>query len=175
MTGSSSKSDDVAGVLSTYRDVWNDFYEWEQEESRRLIKSLCRPKPDANTVVKGKGKSNALADEDAITPHSLTRNWTDKSSLQTIYSTDEVTSIHEQLVDIEFPEICIEAPPMTPSPVYEACAPIARNMFTGDDPENLAFFPYAANDKQFNLADYLSQYDSFAWQKRNIDPDRKPS
>lgn len=172
MTTSNPKPEDVAGVLSTYRDVWNDFYEWEQKYSTEVIKSLVHPGQNDCAQQKTKGKEKSLDNEESVDPDSLTLNWPNSRTLRRAYPTDRVTSIHAQPL-IERPEIIIEAPRHEPSPIYEACVPIVRNTFTGDDPDNLTFFPFPVNDKKFNLADYLDQYASLAWQARDMGPDRE--
>ncbi|EGN92578.1 hypothetical protein SERLA73DRAFT_117187 [Serpula lacrymans var. lacrymans S7.3] len=63
----------------------------------------------------------------------------------------------------------IHAPEVQPHSSYEACAPIQRSVFHGDDSDAMPFMPFA-DEPEFDAHDYAQFYGSFAWEQ-DYDPD----
>lgn len=63
----------------------------------------------------------------------------------------------------------------TPCPPYTSCVPTSTSLWSPDETlAVLPFFPYS-DDPDFDREDFLSRadYDSFAWEGADVDPDRK--
>ncbi|KAJ6479302.1 hypothetical protein C8R47DRAFT_983573 [Mycena vitilis] len=57
-----------------------------------------------------------------------------------------------------------------PLPAYEYWTPSARNIFHGDDPDDLPYIPFA-DDPTFDHAKFLREYSTFSWDEPPVDPD----
>ncbi|KAI5121113.1 hypothetical protein M0805_002786 [Coniferiporia weirii] len=152
MSSSSDSEESVANITSlvrsVYCDVWGEFYVWDQAYSESTLHSLRRN--DSDTALLKDASSIEPQGIDTVTPNTFISNW-------------------------EFPPgsegpIIVKAPKLEPTSSYESCAPMSRNSFVGDDPDELRFLPFPY-DPKFNLIGYQSHYRSFEWQHRTLNPD----
>lgn len=84
---------------------------------------------------------------------------------QQVYSPDG-TVIEASSVKLEVIHITSS---VEPHPPYESCSPLHRNVFKGDDSDNMDFIPYA-DDHTFDQTSHTDHYGSFSWQDA-FDPD----
>ena len=146
-----------------YRDLWTEFYSWEQVFCQQTIDGLSKPQAGAH-------------------PRSLPLDGTsiyefpDLSSIEEDFFTYEDISL-DSTVTTKFtlspnPKI-IETRSLEPSAGYTACTAISTNTILKDDLTSLPFAPHA-DDPLFDLDDYLSFAAGwFTWQYDLHDPDRK--
>lgn len=135
-------------VVSVYRDVWNEFYDWEQEHSKSMLKSL-EAKGSVNPE-----KEAGMTSGNVVGLSSLIEEWDTKDKSQFHWN-------HE---------LEIQAPSLSPCPEYESCLATGRPIHRGDDSDDLDFVPFPG-DTTFNLEEYEDLYKSLAWQKSRRDPD----
>ena len=147
-----------------YRDLWTEFYSWEQVFCQQTLEGLSKPQA-------------------GVHPRSLPHGGTSINELPAFFSSfeEEDYFIYEDIsldstVTTKFtlspnPKI-IETQSLEPSAGYTACTAISTNTILKDDPTSLPFAPHA-DDPLFKLDDYLSLVGWFDWQYDLHDPDRK--
>ena len=155
-------------VIGVYRDVWNEFYAWEQKYSKSALESLEPKKPLASSSSESQDDHPELIDL-----ASVVKDWKpfDESRLTWSKETGFVTFQGQRWEVMSSLELEIDAPDLSPCPKYEACTPAPRPILHGDDPPSLDFVPFPDEDG-FNFEDFQEHYDSFAWQQGHEDPDR---
>ena len=143
-----------------YRDLWTEFYNWEQEFCQQTLEGLSkdgvrhRSLPhDENSIYELPALSSS--EEDFFTYEDI--------SLDSTVITKFTLSLNPKI---------IETQSLEPSAGYTACTAISTNTILKDDPASLPFAPYA-DDPLFELDDYLADAGWFTWQYDLIDPDRK--
>ncbi|THG98885.1 hypothetical protein EW026_g3363 [Hermanssonia centrifuga] len=148
-----SQTQDVDKLtLTVFREVWNEFYAWKHSACEAAIQKLAAT-DEAIRLVKDDyaGLFDSASARTSETPSDfVVYDFCSKSTSNT--ST-----------------ISINASSITPASQYESCAPIPRNVLHGDDPNEMAFVPYA-DDTNFNEVDYAMEYKNLSWQVDN-DPD----
>lgn len=163
-------------VLCVFLEVQTEFTKWNHTSCRRDLQSSAsplfprsssfeyrlsqgskRPSVSARSI----DLLNAGGDAQSLAASSTTK----ARVLQTLYSTDVTTTTETLLDTIEI------GPPFGPHPPYESCSPLHRNVFKGDDDDNMRFIPYA-DDPDFDQIDHTLCYEGFLWQEY-FDPDRK--
>lgn len=135
-------------VVSVYRDVWNEFYDWEQDHSESMLRSLA-----AKVSLSSEPEAD-LTSGDLVGINSLVKDW------------DAQNKIHFHGKH----ELEIQAPSLSPCPEYESCLATGRPIHRGDDSDDLDFVPFPG-DATFDLEEYEDLYKSLAWQKFRRDPD----
>ena len=153
-------------VRSVYQEVWNEFYEWEQEYARDAIRSL-----QCEATLELLDESNEQHRNGICSPHSITKSWViSPDSINWDYP-DETVTFYEEATDmIEYKIPHLRAPKMDPFPSYECPAPSSSNIFVGDDSDSMPFVPFP-DEKSFQFEVYYNHYGYFAWQKKRMDPD----
>lgn len=146
-----------------YRDLWAEFYSWEQVFCQQTLEGLSKPPAGV--------RSGSL-------PHSRTSIYEipaiSSSSEEDFFTYEDISLDSTVVVKYTFspnPKI-VETQNLDPSAGYTACTAISTNMILKDDPSFLPFAPHA-DDPLFDLEDYLSRVGWFAWQHDLHDPDRK--
>ncbi|KAH7888330.1 SET domain-containing protein [Phlebopus sp. FC_14] len=155
-------------VQSVLSSVHAEFTSWNNAYCERALSTLASPSPktqgsyrflpDTSSKVCIPDPSSSKIVDDTPVPTCSLR------ALRTSYSQDGCrleTPIYLDTYDI--------STPLSPHPPYEFCAPVARNLFKGDDDDNMPFIPYA-DDPSFDQVDHTRCYDSFSWQN-DVDPD----
>ncbi len=148
-----SQTQDVDKLtLTVFREVWNEFYAWKHSACEAAIQKLAAT-DEAIRLAKDDYAGlfdSAPARTNEIPSDFVVYDFCSKSTSNT--ST-----------------ISINASSITPASQYESCAPIPRNVLHGDDPNEMAFVPYA-DDTNFDEVDYAMEYKNLSWQVDN-DPD----
>ncbi|KDQ53748.1 hypothetical protein JAAARDRAFT_161438 [Jaapia argillacea MUCL 33604] len=142
-------------IQAVLRQVWEEFYAWEQPASRTAINSLLR-NPAKHT-------------EGTTTPPPLDLD----NEVLSAFSEWSLDSHPETLQFIDYPEAdsitthiptyTIELPVFQSHDAYEGSAPLSRNIHVGDDPDNMPFLPFA-DDPSFDFIDHQTAYKYLSWQ-----------
>lgn len=149
--------------LRIYKQVWKEFYEWEQRECRQIIHSLAGrrvpgEKEKYNKTIDQLLNSGALQDSEMQID---SENPNQPLLVVTQYDA-EGRGISYQL---EMEEISVDFTFEAHAP-YESCPPINQSIrlkVTAD------FIPYG-DEENFPVMEYLDQFQSFAWEE-DFDPD----
>lgn len=159
-----------------FRTVWDEFYSREKVARKRVLKGLERrvlAESHSRVVLPARRTSHPMRDAAAF----------DKNTGDTMYTSNQ---------DCAF-EVCEyrDGDPSTPGtrtrstlPVenwvaaassqaayapYESTTPSSRNIFQGDDPDDMAFLPFP-DDPSFNAVAHQECYATLSWQDQ-VDPD----
>lgn len=159
--------------LSVYKETWDEFYRWEQDECRRALDSLAISELSSPPF-----NPQSIHDLD-YTGSSFDFDFeafNSDSNLDTETFTREEFDVHENSVRYSTLTCFTQkAMQMKGYPRYEMCTPASRNY--ARDPfyeQNQApFVPYA-DDMNFKFEEHLDPFDEFSWQVDFVDPDRKP-
>jgi hypothetical protein len=154
----------TALVRSIFQTVWAEFYSWERQYCQQRIGSLARtgsrPVHEFNEYSQPDIDTLQIFEELSLEGHN------DYFEIWDYSHGSSSPMFQGQSVDV------IDViPPIEPFPYYESCTPCSRNIFTGDDSDNLPFIPFA-DDPNFNHVEYCKDYLFFAWQRIH-DPDCK--
>lgn len=159
-------------IISVFRDVWEDFYDWEHEHCSILIHSNFAKRPSQNFMNKDSpvnmsrppAQSSSRTWEGNGFEHQM---WSDSYEV-TVFSADgreTKTTLQETVL---YPTTSAES--ARPYPRYEFCTPSERSQVVGDDPQAMKFFPLVDN-ANFDYKKYADAHDSFSWQGRRDDAD----
>ena len=169
------KSHIVELIEFVFREVWGEFYSWNEHYCQSSLAALYRDSTE------GESNGNPLSAPSVGNKKHLTRSKVpatfvcdseDAFVLET-FSEDSTTSLRPTISETVYAPL-IFAPAMSPTPEYESVAPSLRSIFIGDDPDAMAFMPFGeeANFGGFDTEDYASQHETLAWEKRyGRDPD----
>ena len=153
-----------------YRDLWTEFYNWEQLFCQQTLEGLSKPHAsvhprslphDGTSIYELPVFSSSSPEDDSFTYEDI--------SLDSTVITKFTLSTNPKI---------IETQSLDPSAGYTACTAISTNTILKDDPATLPFAPHA-DDPHFQLDEYLAHHDIghdvgwFAWQYDLNDPDRK--
>lgn len=152
-------------VLAVYRDVWDEFYNWEQVECTDKIKELL-----------SSGSPDSKHHQD-LEPCEV-----DTEADTSISSSSYSIMIHDENGAVSCTRVSAETLPLNPSidphPRYQMCTPISRSIFWEqdalDEEQSVRFFPYADEDR-WNIVEYLDEFESsplLVWDDMT-DPDRE--
>ncbi|EGO29325.1 hypothetical protein SERLADRAFT_412873 [Serpula lacrymans var. lacrymans S7.9] len=154
-------------IHRVFAQVWTEFYKWEQQYSRDRVQNLSRSdhyhtSPSAPAIVKlSERLSNVSMTQDVEMQLEMDRA-RETMQFERFYE-DGSSSISPITLHV------IHAPEVQPHSSYEACAPIQRSVFHGDDSDAMPFMPFA-DEPEFDAHDYAQFYGSFAWEQ-DYDPD----
>lgn len=177
-TSSQVEAQPEATIRAVYKQVWKEYYEWETAStSTKLL---------LNTIETEEKKANRPSTLclHATMPSSDSSSWPLPDDIANNGCTvDDIESftLYQLSDDVDQPlqEVIVGAevltlPEFAPCPAYEACTPMPTNILQGDDPDDMPFIPFA-DDPEFDAAEHCSEYDRFAWQVNNVDPDCESS
>ena len=155
--------DNASLVRSVLSQVQAEFSLWSWTYSRKKLRTLSFP---SSAPFDPPGDHPKVFPDHPKPIHH--EAWTHTvTALQRTYSPDgdikSDASVPLEVIDL--------IPALAPHPPYESCAPLSRSVFRGDDPDAMAFIPYA-DDPLFNQTDHTLCYGSFSWQEE-FDPDRE--
>ncbi|KAK0459931.1 hypothetical protein IW261DRAFT_344187 [Armillaria novae-zelandiae] len=144
-------------VQAAFRDAWDAFYAWEQEYCREAIQNLAvqESEEDEDEQDEWEIGDSAKLTADGFYVQQYQNGATITSWLPV--SVIEVTAL--------FPECS----------AYESSPLVSRSVFHGDDPDSMAFMPFADDPEFIEIpqdGDQLhhTYYKEFEWQTLN-DPD----
>ncbi|KAG1779291.1 hypothetical protein EV702DRAFT_95273 [Suillus placidus] len=151
--------------LRIYKQVWKEFYEWEQRECQQIIHALAGrrvpgEKEKYNKMIDRLLDSGALQDSEMQID---SENPNQPLLVVTQYDAED-RGISYQL---EMEEISVD-PTFEAHPPYESCPPINQSVRLKVR-EAVDFIPYG-DEENFPVMEYLDQFQSFAWEE-DFDPD----
>ena len=151
---------------SVYKDVWDEFNEWDTRYCMDMIRFLATERPRSAR----RNPSPIFSSQP-----SATEKWTDnrisrRDSGQDVQKINFYNSGDEK--EREFTDSCvvIQAPNIRPTPAYELVRYSRTNVFLGDDPHEMPFVPFV-DDESFEFKEYAEMHRYFAWQTKHPDPD----
>jgi len=140
-----------------YQNLWQEFYNWEQDYCRNTLANLHRPVLKSDPLPEPTG------------PFIINPN--PKSEWFTIEDFDDVESrLTTTQVASREPFVLNRAKPY---PKYTACAPASENLVAMPNIDISArFYPFA-DDERFakEVPSYLQDFEDFMWQTDFLDPD----
>ncbi|SJK98754.1 uncharacterized protein ARMOST_02023 [Armillaria ostoyae] len=148
-------------VQAAFRDAWDAFYAWEQEYCRESIQNLAVQESEEDD-----------GDEDEWEIGDSAKLTADGYYVQQYHNGGTVIS----WLPVEVIEVTALFPECS---AYESSPLVSRSVFHGDDPDSMAFMPFA-DDPQFieipQDGDQLhhTYYKEFEWQTLD-DPDSNAS
>ncbi|KIK95040.1 hypothetical protein PAXRUDRAFT_33188 [Paxillus rubicundulus Ve08.2h10] len=156
---------------AAYKEVWDEFYNWEPGYCDQILGTL--PLLAAKTEVFKVAREMMVGFLDDTrdlgsgleTKHPRTTDVVVAS--MTHYDADGRGSIKQLIIPVTTVDLGL----VPPHPVYESCPPVSRSVRPdGHRHEDLvAFLPYA-DDKTFPAIEYLGGFESFDWETP-FDPD----
>ncbi|KAG5635950.1 hypothetical protein H0H81_009575 [Sphagnurus paluster] len=182
-----------------YHDIWQAFYRWEYEECKAAIRDCERPVGFASVSVPDSREDSPLDfDFDAQAVDEMQEYFTVEEFAQVVDDLDETTLWPESSVSQGMNSVkCIRYSTMScffekreaarPYPRYECCTPSSysydlQDHHDGNEEDGdldvdrdiagtvATFAPYA-DDKNFRLVEYLSEFNKFIWQEDFVSPD----
>lgn len=148
----------------TVREVWDDFYTNDTATSEQLLRGLVSSKVarydtfDYTEGLERKGEENntiILEDIAEDIDEDVVGYFTEY-----IFSDGALT----ESTPIQVKRNSVPVGSFSPTPLYESCAPIPRNIRHGDDPGNVPYIPYA-DDSLFNVKAYTLEHAGIQWQE----------
>ena len=159
---------------TVYKDVWNEFYDWEPGYCTDILgtvtQSLLASKRQVARVAKA--MVARLLDDDTHRER-IPKRMADETDTVVMSVTRFVASaghrgLHRRTTDVSIPVITVDAYP--PHPKYESCTPASRSVLVDPAQEyTLPFLPYADEDR-FPTEVYLAKFDILEWETP-FDPD----
>ncbi|KAI0070648.1 SET domain-containing protein [Panus rudis PR-1116 ss-1] len=157
-------------VKTVFRQVWDEFYKWEQGYCSTTLDGLKCNLRDAP----------ARQHMDRLPPiHDSSDMEIDVEGEVTDDQdcTDSflVYDFENDLGDVDPVQLratSFECEAIEPCPAYESCTPAPSNIWRGDDPSEMTFMPLA-DEPSFKFTKYAKKHDFFAWQSSCDEPDEK--
>ena len=157
---------------TVYKDVWNEFYEWEPEYCVEILgtvtQSILASKRQVARVAKAM-VTRLLDDAQERVPGRMPDITDTVGIAVTHFASGGHRGItHRKTTDVSIPIITIDAYP--PHPRYESCPPVSRSVLVDVVHEHtLSFLPYADDDR-FPAQEYQASFDFLEWETP-FDPD----
>ena len=177
----SDENEKKAFVASVFRDVWQDFYVWEQAHCAAAIQKILQThEPEPTVEEKVVPAASSSTSQTPVTALQYTENWPNakrdlvQSDVHLVFTASERGS-DDKVADVLQWNISVcpsvRAPEVAPGPRYEFCKHSQRRVHVGDDPDELRFFPHV-DDKEFDREGYEKEHKSLGWQSATPSPDR---
>lgn len=155
-------------ALQVYKDVWNEFYNFETQYCESMLKSLSRGGPGSL-----KHDPPAVSSVSYVPSNASSSYKCEIVDYDNDESTLRVTDLHIDPTELRESDFTLPGPYSR----YTTCTPIAHNRATPQYPEmhsRAQFLPHA-DEKKFHekYSKYLDAFEDFAWQVDVDDPDRE--
>lgn len=144
-----------------YRAVWDEFYTWEQRNCLTMLHGLHQP-----VLLPEPLPSDDLSESDGDPLHSELNEYRD-------WFTIEIHDAPGSILDVDLLPLKLKLldEGISPYPSYAACTPASSNTQCDKNFRDKASFTPFSDDPMFKKGDYLSLFNSFAWQTDFWDPD----
>ena len=149
-------------AYQVYRTTWSEFYDWEQDYCRRTLQGLQQP---VSYPVELPSDELSEADTDPLDESELNES--------TDWFTFEIHDAQGFVSDVDLLPLRTktQGEGISPYPSYVTCTPSSSNkQHLRNFRDKLSFTPFA-DDPMFRKDDYLSLFNSLAWQTDFWDPD----
>jgi hypothetical protein len=162
--------------ISVYKETWNEFYAWEQDECRRALDSLAIS--ESSLPPRNPQSLQAIGDTDSELDFDFdpeASNSYSESDTET-FTREEFDTYENSIRYSTLTCFTQKASPMRAYPRYEICTPASRNYARNPlyEEDQALFVPYA-DDLEFPVEQYLAHFHAFSWQVDFPDPDSKCS
>jgi hypothetical protein len=155
---------------TVYKDVWNEFYDWEPGYCADILgtvtQSLLASKRQVARVAKA--MVARLLDDERVPKRMADGTDVVVMSVTRFDASPGHRGVHRRMMDVSIPVITIDAYP--PHPKYESCTPASRSVLVdGAQGHTLSFLPYADDDR-FSAQAYQAKFELLEWETP-FDPD----
>ena len=152
---------------TVYKDVWNEFYDWEPGYCADILgtvtQSLLASKRQVARVAKI--MVARLLDDERVVPKRMVDGMDAVVMSVTRFG---ASAGHRRTTEVSIPVITIDAYP--PHPKYDSCTPASRSVLVDGAQEHiLSFLPYADDDR-FSARAYQAKFEILEWETP-FDPD----
>ncbi|KAI9463465.1 hypothetical protein HD554DRAFT_1314714 [Boletus coccyginus] len=161
--------------LGVYKDVWNEFYDWEPGYCVEILGTVTQSLLASKRQVARVARAMVARLLDDALQHSIPKRMVDADGTDSVVMS--VThfdasaghrGVHGRTTDVSIPVFTIDAYP--PHPKYESCPPVSRSVLVDGAQEHiLAFLPYADDDR-FPAQEYQARFEILEWETP-FDPD----
>ncbi|KAJ7016348.1 hypothetical protein C8F04DRAFT_1345956, partial [Mycena alexandri] len=155
-------------VETVFKEVHDEFRAWKQDYASRALLAVARPPYAIDRVsIPGNPAPSSSASEKTPPPSSpvdTPRSSAGAAEYIEIWDADTGTTKRVEMRVISVQDV-FPAPP-----AHEYCTPATRNIFQGDDSNDLPFIPFA-DDPNFDHARYFKEFKTFGWERPVPDPD----
>ncbi|KAF8877834.1 hypothetical protein CPB84DRAFT_1966274 [Gymnopilus junonius] len=140
-----------------YKDLWNNFYDWERDHSKAKLKDLSKPSSRAKDLRTSSAVTSEYFPTHEDVEYFEVEDYDLKTGLVTRYTVAAEPFLLER---------------WDPYARYNSCTSASKSVPA--NPVNghlrLSFIPYA-DDENFDYENYLEDFEDFKWQNDFIDPD----
>ncbi|KAJ7031480.1 SET domain-containing protein [Mycena alexandri] len=155
-------------VETVFKEVHDEFRAWKQDYASWALLAVARPPYAIDRVsIPGNPAPSSSASEKTPPPSSpvdTPRSSAGAAEYIEIWDADTGTTKRVEMRVISVQDV-FPAPP-----AHEYCTPATRNIFQGDDSNDLPFIPFA-DDPNFDHARYFKEFKTFGWERPVPDPD----
>ena len=156
-------SDNTTLAFLVYKEVWDEFNKWKEEDSKRQLRLLEQPLPAPHVVETIKKMASAFRTDES-----------EPDDVEIIYICDTEDDIPLDVggatVLTCLPVPLTLPPNFLPHPPYESCTPSVQSITPREnDSGSVPFVPYA-DDPTWDVEAYLHHFAKFDWEKL-VDPD----
>lgn len=150
---------------TTYRMIWDEYYDWDASDSRRIIEGLAGQYPRTTPCY---SLDNCEPPQELSAPPNsgAPEEFVAFCHLEDARPTQATAKVYHA-PDVAEDDIFVE------SPRYEMCSAIQQNILLGDEPDTAPFLPYA-DDLNFDHEEYLKDFSDLSWERsESYDPSRR--
>ena len=152
---------------TVYKDVWNEFYDWEPGYCADILGTVTQSLLASKRQVARVAKTMVarLLDDERVVPKRMVDGMDAVVMSVTRFG---ASAGHRRTMEVSIPVITIDAYP--PHPKYESCTPASRSVLVDGAQEHiLSFLPYADDDR-FSARAYQAKFEILEWETP-FDPD----
>lgn len=167
-SGQDISSNAIDQTRTVFRQVWKDFYDWENAYSQGAITSLSQ---SSGRFRGSSGIASSIGQSGVdLTTRSVDPSHAPQESSQTQLTRWDYTSGSSTVSPTKITADVVSVLEFRPYLEYESVTPTTRSIFHGDDDSSMAFIPYP-EDPAFDFFEHTYEYKTFAWQVKFHDPD----
>ena len=161
--------------LGVYKDVWNEFYDWEPGYCVEILGTVTQSLLASKRQVARVARAMVARLLDDALQHTGPERMMDADGTDSVImsvthfdASARHRGVHGRTTDVSIPVLTIDAYP--PHPRYESCPPVSRSVLVdGAQEHTLSFLPYA-DDDQFPAQEYQAKFEVLEWETP-FDPD----
>ncbi|KAI6143468.1 hypothetical protein BKA82DRAFT_4186253 [Pisolithus tinctorius] len=154
--------------VNTYRQVWQEFYEWEPGYASHVLTDVKnQPLFPVRSRTAQMARSLVKKVADGVpSPALLSESHSEACSV----SFTKHTAYGATTAKVMIPTVVLDATQFPPHAPYECCAPASRSILVSEgDRDTAKFLPYA-DEPSFPAKTHLAKFARLEWEE-NFDPD----
>lgn len=154
--------------VKTYRQVWQEFYEWEPGYASHVLTDVKnQPLFPVRSRTAQMARSLVKKVADGVRPPIL---YGESDSGACSVSFTKHTAYGATTAKVMIPTVVLDATQFPPHAPYECCAPASRSILVSEgDRDTAKFLPYA-DEPSFAAKTHLAKFARLEWEE-NFDPD----